>query len=86
VRWQRLPSVSRGCPWATSFALAASCALARVCTRPQRVHQSLTRASPLNIEAPPRVPERGNRPMTIVPDICRPSAPGLHLRPGARRG
>ena len=30
VRRQRLPSAPRGCPWATSFALAASCTLVRV--------------------------------------------------------
>jgi hypothetical protein len=33
VRRQRLPSAPRGCPCATSLALAASCTLARVCTR-----------------------------------------------------
>jgi transposase len=41
----------------------------------QRLHQSLTLAShpsalsPLSIEAPPRVPEGCNRPMTTVPDV-----------------
>jgi hypothetical protein len=40
--------------------------------------------SPLNMEAPPRVPEGCNRPMTTVPDVCSPRASGLRLRPAAR--
>src|SRR5262249_28052762 len=52
VRRQRLPSAPRGCTCATSFALATSCTLARVCTRPQRLHQSLTRVSSLSPSSP----------------------------------
>ena len=47
---------------------------------------SHTRVSPLNIEAPPHVPEGCHRPMTTVPDVCSPSATGLRLRSGALSG
>jgi hypothetical protein len=35
----------------------------------------------VTMEEWPRVPEGGNRPMTTVPDVCSPSAPGRRLRP-----
>jgi hypothetical protein len=67
----------------------------RACARtepPPASHPSAL--SPLNMEAPPRVPEGCNRPMTTVPDVCSPSASGLRLRlrgtpggdTGTRRG
>jgi hypothetical protein len=57
----------------------------RACARtepPPASHPSAL--SPFNMEAPPRVPEGCNRPMTTVPDVCSPSASGLRLRPAAR--
>jgi hypothetical protein len=57
----------------------------RACARtepPPASHPSAL--SPLNMEAPPRVPEGCNRPMTTVPDVCSPRASGLRLRPAAR--